>query len=883
MKQKNNFCIDLGIKKEGCRYFLMLVVLFCYLSVNVNALELKWVANIGNGWRTQILPVMGDVDNDGVQEIVTSAGQRIVVVNGNNGQIEWTMDGAAATAVELVDLDNDGTPEILYGMLGPKLRAVNGDGTIKWTTPRLKGNEQALFPIVAADIDGDGYPTIYFATEDQYPDPYSGNISEYNGALTMIDHEGNVLKDTWIHHPCWGGLSLADTDFDGNFEVYLGDRREGYHYFPAKGLQVFDAKTLERIWARPDLHHSSPMAIIGDVIGDEKLEVVAQHIVNKGPAVLDAQTGQTLLDYTRRVLPTHATGTLYDLDEDGNMELIMSTSYPIGNNNTPKEFVVFDLVTGEIEFKSNTGLWYTFPPKLGDINDDGKMEILAAAGLQEDRGDYPLLIFDNEYNLIEQINLSIGQLMPVRMYDVDSDGYLELVVAGIKGYIYAFETPTRTPNPAPRTWVQFYSEYRAGAPVYVEPPGKKEPILKNPYPADNSNNISLDTEFSVWVHDYQREPVDLVFELNNGSGWVTIGEINDVGTGRQSLSIGGDLLSAGTVYSWRVTATDSSGYSSTRTMQFRTIDAPEKEWKYKKLITINKSITQESLLNFSLLIEIDDPDLAAKAKSDGSDIYFAIGDVNLSHEIEAYEGGRLVAWLKIPLLSSEEDTLITMYYGNENESVDMESPQDVWTDSYLIVQHFDDELDSTANGNDCVLQNGVTQGEGIVGRGYVFDGVDDRLLVQQLMENQTQFTFEAWVNTNNKQGYIISQRNYLLKQGAFLQYYALSNLFEMYVDENVVKLQGSTGEWHYVVGTFDGTMATIYVDGSSQNSTATTLTWPQIDTYIGDRFVFDRTLNGTIDEVRVSDVARSPAYVEAVYRNILQPEKYIQVGAEEEA
>jgi outer membrane protein assembly factor BamB len=423
------------------------------------------------------MPVMGDIDNDGDQEIVMKAGNNVVAVNGKTGNIEWSVTiGSGNGAVELVDLNNDGTPEILCATsFPPRLHALNGNGSTRWITPPLKGEGITFFPIIAHDIDGEGYPTIYFASEDTTPDPYSGNPDDYDGALTMLDHNGNVLADTWIRHPCWGGLALADADLDGQFEVYLGDRRDGYHDMPADGLQAFNAHTLEQLWARPDIQHSSPMPILADVTGDGFLELIATQITLDGPIILDPTSGNTIVDYSNRGLPTHGTPTVYDIDEDGNLEFITATSYP---SRAPRNFVVFDLVNGTIDFQASFDFWIAWPPKVGDVTGDGHMEILVATGSQEDTvgdthdGDYPLLVYDKNFTLIDWIEIKdAGQLTPARVYDTDSDGYNEVVVAGFNGKLLVYDTDAPTADPAPRTWVQFYSEYRRGAAEYVPPPG----------------------------------------------------------------------------------------------------------------------------------------------------------------------------------------------------------------------------------------------------------------------------------------------------------------------------------------------------------------------------------------------------------------------------
>jgi MSHA biogenesis protein MshQ len=73
------------------------------------------------------------------------------------------------------------------------------------------------------------------------------------------------------------------------------------------------------------------------------------------------------------------------------------------------------------------------------------------------------------------------------------------------------------------------------------------------------------------------------------------------------------------------------------------------------------------LVDFVVLINLTDADLAAKGQVYGDDIVFVDSDgQKLDHEIEYYNGtsGTLVAWVRIPSLSSTVDTTIYMYYGN---------------------------------------------------------------------------------------------------------------------------------------------------------------------------------------------------------------------------
>ncbi len=42
------------------------------------------------------------------------------------------------------------------------------------------------------------------------------------------------------------------------------------------------------------------------------------------------------------------------------------------------------------------------------------------------------------------------------------------------------------------------------------------------------------------------------------------------------------------------------------------------------------------------------------------------GTTKLTHEIESYSNGHLVAWVNVPTLSNTSDTHLAMYYGNDN-------------------------------------------------------------------------------------------------------------------------------------------------------------------------------------------------------------------------
>ena len=82
----------------------------------------------------------------------------------------------------------------------------------------------------------------------------------------------------------------------------------------------------------------------------------------------------------------------------------------------------------------------------------------------------------------------------------------------------------------------------------------------------------------------------------------------------------------------------------------------------------------------------------------GYDIIFINKNfIKLDHQVESYDPvtGNLVAWVRLPVLSSTSDTKILMLYGNPLVSADP-STKDTWSSEYVQVMHLDGNfLDAT--------------------------------------------------------------------------------------------------------------------------------------------------------------------------------------------
>jgi len=177
-------------------------------------------------------------------------------------------------------------------------------------------------------------------------------------------------------------------------------------------------------------------------------------------------------------------------------------------------------------------------------------------------------------------------------------------------------------------------------------------------------------------------------------------------------------------------------------------------WANRKLIIINHSMVQEDQKDFPVLIyRSADAELAAQAKSNGDDIIFTSGDnsTRYNHEIENYDDttGELTAWVKIPSLSSTQDTILLMYYGNPGSS-NQENITGTWDGNYRMVQHLNESsgtlYDSTSYGNNGTNNGASYNASSKIDGGYDFDGSDSiNCGDDPSLDITTAITLEGWV------------------------------------------------------------------------------------------------------------------------------------------
>ncbi|MHA2120211.1 MAG: LamG-like jellyroll fold domain-containing protein, partial [Promethearchaeota archaeon] len=202
------------------------------------------------------------------------------------------------------------------------------------------------------------------------------------------------------------------------------------------------------------------------------------------------------------------------------------------------------------------------------------------------------------------------------------------------------------------------------------------------------------------------------------------------------------------------------GKDSNETIPSSTHPFSANDFKYYKTITIDYTRISgtENLIDFPVFISLFEAELHDNTQSDGDDIAFSNNFQWLDHEIELFNQtynathARLVAWVRIPVLSVSENTIIRMYYGNSLMKA-QENPIGVWNNNYEAVWHMNQDpssssiFDSTANDND-LTPSGFTSDQriynGKLGAAITFDGNNDYLSINSFSGPTDGFTFESW-------------------------------------------------------------------------------------------------------------------------------------------
>jgi hypothetical protein len=387
-------------------------------------------------------------------------------------QLEWNGVGTILASPLAVDLDGDGTDEILLGSLDGHLRALNANGTVRWDTPIVTWDGAGPTGIestpAVSDLNGDGRPEIVIGAG-------SMNRPNQHGGLVVLDANGTVLwKRTFfdifsLWSAAWGtrpdgfteaviaSPALGDVDGDGVRDIVVSAMDNRVWAFKADGSVIpgFPVWVDDAMWSSP---------VLADADGDGRSEIIAGMAASPGGSVdhrggvvmlLDWQQGVVRQRWEARVQEAvSSTPAIGDINGDGRPEVVFGTGLEFRNADTNSVFAV-DLATGAgvAGWPVRVGGFTRSSPALGDVNADGRTDVVITSG-------------DGRVNAIDGSGRVLWSMQPAApgegagefisspvLVDVDGNGGLDVVSGNGWGLFWLRGSDGgRLRNPSPIGW-----------------------------------------------------------------------------------------------------------------------------------------------------------------------------------------------------------------------------------------------------------------------------------------------------------------------------------------------------------------------------------------------------------------------------------------------
>lgn len=278
----------------------------------------------------------------------------------------------------------------------------------------------------------------------------------------------------------------------------------------------------------------------------------------------------------------------------------------------------------------------------------------------------------------------------------------------------------------------------------------------------------------------------------------------------------------------------------------------------------------------------------AFTKADGTTELYAEKELfDVSEELGIYHVSR-DGWV------INANTSIYMYYDADHAdntdyigAINTVAGGNVWDGNFKAVYHMKDGADTshiydaTSNNNDGTKKDVAEPAEatGKIGQGQEFDGSNDYIDCGNIPIT-TAITLEAWIEPDTFADYEAILANFVwaavdegysfrVLSGGELSWRAVLSGSDTYSITSVATMNVDT--WYYVVLTHDVSYTRLYIDNSldkEDDSPQGAIVDEGKVVKIGwDDYAVGRNLDGIIDEVRISNTARTTAWIKGTYNS----------------
>jgi hypothetical protein len=314
--------------------------------------------------------------------------------------------------------------------------------------------------------------------------------------------------------------------------------------------------------------------------------------------------------------------------------------------------------------------------------------------------------------------------------------------------------------------------------------------------------------------------------------------------------------------------------------------ASYREWKHGGNLTILTSREGAALPasavvdDFPILVRLHSDFFDFReAKPGGDDIRFSTPDGKpLVYEIESWDAktGAATLWVRIPRIRGNERQTIRMHWGNPSAAAESNG-QAVFNASngYLAVAHLGERVRDAAGTLD-LKDAGTTPTVGVIGQARRFDGkkgIAGGESIAGFPTGSSPHSSETWFRAVKPNGRLIAWGNEKAQGKVVMNFRSPPHIsMDCYFSDGNVSSERrlALGEWTHVVHTYDRGRARLYIngtlDGESKGKSAPLNIKSPARFWLGGWYG-DFDFVGDLDEVRVSNVARSPEWIRLQFEN----------------
>ncbi|HVW10430.1 MAG TPA: FG-GAP-like repeat-containing protein [Bryobacteraceae bacterium] len=365
----------------------------------------------------------------------------------------------AGRGTAIFDYNNDGLQDLVVtaAHAGCTLYRNNGDGTFTDVTTG-SGLDQCIngFVIIAGDYDNDGFQDL-LVTRLGF---YYGDIALYhnNGDGTFTDVTEKAGLSSWGPSYC---ASWVDYDCDGKLDLFVNynlggmfDRRCQNRLFRNNGDGTFTDVTKESGLA-------NLFTTIGSCWGDYNNDGFPDLFVSSGigrPQLFRNNCDGTFTDVSIEAgLTDYVVGTtccFADYNNDGLLDIVQyswadheDVIYTMKNGQGPEDgapLVIYHnngdgTFTAKTRELGLTGCWGTMSGSMGDVNNDGYIDLLLGNGSPRMERLEPFVLLENDRGSFRNTTFAAGLPFSGKSHgtncgDLFGDGRMSIIIAAGGAY-----------------------------------------------------------------------------------------------------------------------------------------------------------------------------------------------------------------------------------------------------------------------------------------------------------------------------------------------------------------------------------------------------------------------------------------------------------------